>query len=246
MKPVATNRASSTQEEDQIIVKNLKGLTIDYMMKTELQIETAGGWSPRDNRRWRRRQSAVWFCINANAVVNGGGGRSPAWLCVMAVVSWPGRSYRLNQSRSTNLLSGLSQRHCYCRGHDAVSSGGGRPPAWLGVVADVAAGVAASGSVDGGDWTAAAAGRDFTGVAAGGELTGIEFHFSMNHFFGRLRSGWGYLNQNWVGVYIRVHRLCSVLTSEISFSQDKVAYFTQSHRRTGLLRLVADNKYEDS
>nr|GMC98745.1 hypothetical protein Iba_chr05dCG19080 [Ipomoea batatas] len=55
----------------------------------------------------------------------------------MAVVSWPGRSYRLNQSRSTNLLSGLSQRHCYCRGHDAVSSGGGRPPAWLGVVADV-------------------------------------------------------------------------------------------------------------
>nr|GMD68228.1 uncharacterized protein LOC109157229 [Ipomoea batatas] len=92
----------------------------------------------------------------------------------MAGVSWPGRSYRLHQSRSTNLLSGLSQRHSYCRGHDAVSSGGGRPPAWLDVVADVAAGVAASGSVDGGDWTAAAAGRDFTGVAAGGELTGIE------------------------------------------------------------------------
>nr|GMD47205.1 hypothetical protein Iba_chr10eCG10670 [Ipomoea batatas] len=95
-------------------------------------------------------------CCQRRDGVGTGGGRSPAWLCVMAGVSWPGRSYRLHQSRSTNLLSGLSQRHCYCRGHDAVSSGGGRPPAWLGVVADVAAG------------------RDFTGVAAGGELTGIE------------------------------------------------------------------------
>nr|GME15178.1 hypothetical protein Iba_scaffold15946CG0420 [Ipomoea batatas] len=39
--------------------------------------------------------------------------------------------------------------------------------------------------------------------------------------------------------------MTEILLPEISFSQDKVTCFTQSHRRTGLLRLVAYNIDED-
>nr|GMC57084.1 hypothetical protein Iba_chr02aCG2500 [Ipomoea batatas] len=51
-------------------------------------------------------------------------------------VNYSRRSYSLNYGYAICRLV-LRQRRCYCRGRDAVSSGGGRPPALLGVIAGV-------------------------------------------------------------------------------------------------------------